>query len=62
MSRHATVLRHIAFEDLDALEPILRSAGFEIEYIETAVHADFVRHAYDADLLIVLGGPIGVYQ
>lgn len=59
----AVALRHIAFEDLDGIAPLLNAAGYEIHYVETptATGSEF-KHARDADLLIVLGGPIGVYQ
>jgi GMP synthase (glutamine-hydrolysing) len=55
-------LRHLPFEDLDALGPLLRARGFDIRYI------DVPRGELDeagraacaaADLLVVLGGPIG---
>lgn len=59
----AVALRHIAFEDLDGVAPLLHAAGYEIHYVDTptATGSEF-KHARDADLLIVLGGPIGVYQ
>ncbi len=59
----AVALRHIAFEDLDGIAPVLHAAGYDIHYVDTptATGTEF-KHARDADLLIVLGGPIGVYQ
>lgn len=59
----AVALRHLAFEDLDGMAPLLARAGYEVHYIDTpnATQDDF-QQARDADLLIVLGGPIGVYQ
>jgi GMP synthase (glutamine-hydrolysing) len=62
MKRSAVVLCHVAFEDLDALDAVIRSNGFDIRYIETPVERGFQKEALAADLLIVLGGPIGVYQ
>lgn len=60
--RSAIILRHIAFEDLGLLGAILEKAGWIIAFREAAVDdlADPALAA--ADLLIVLGGPIGVYQ
>jgi GMP synthase (glutamine-hydrolysing) len=62
--RSAVALRHIAFEDLDALEAPLRDAGFEVTYVDTATarELDFTDSALAADLLVVLGGPMGVYE
>ena len=58
----ALALTHVPFEDLDALRPILEARGFSIQTAE-ATAAEFpARAALDADLLIVLGGPIGVYE
>ena len=60
--KQALVLRHVAFEDLDAFEAPLQAAGYGIAYCEAGL-ADFRTMASKAaDLLIVLGGPIGVYE
>jgi len=58
----ATVLRHVQFEDLGSLQSVLESAGYAITY-RTVGDDDFL--AFDSlapDLLVVLGGPIGVYE
>ncbi len=55
------VIRHLAFEDLGSFAPILDSLGLTYEYFEAGV--DEIREPIEnADLLIVLGGPIGVYE
>ncbi|WP_085315290.1 glutamine amidotransferase [Derxia lacustris] len=59
---HAVALCHVSFEDLDALGPLLEAAGFAIDMVEVPVRPDFAERARAADLLVVLGGPIGVYQ
>ncbi len=60
--RRAVVIQHVAFEDLGTLEPALRAAGFAIETLQAGV-ADLSHLTGDApELLIVLGGPIGVYE
>ena len=53
-------MRHVAFEDLGILEPLLRRRGFDVAYLEAGI--DTLGPALRADLLIVLGGPIGVYE
>jgi GMP synthase (glutamine-hydrolysing) len=62
MKRSAVILRHVAFEDLDALEAVVRDNGFDIRYVETPVERGFQKEALAADLLVVLGGPIGAYE
>lgn len=58
----ALVLRHVAFEDLGSLEPVLLGREFAVARVD-APTADFsTLEAADADLLVVLGGPIGVYD
>lgn len=60
MSRRVLALRHLAFEDLGLLEPLLRERGYEhIEYREAGVDALRDADLDAADLLVVLGGPIG---
>lgn len=56
--RRAAVIRHVAFEDLGSFaEPLIRY-GYGIEYVEAGLD-DLDRPAVaDADLLVVLGGPI----
>ena len=55
-------LRHLAFEDAGILADILAARGFKLRYIEAGLvpldHAAVV----NADVLVVLGGPIGVYE
>ncbi|RDL46468.1 Gamma-glutamyl-L-1-hydroxyisopropylamide hydrolase [Ensifer sp. M14] len=60
--KSAVVIRHVHFEDLGTLAAPLRRAGYDIEYRDVGT-ADFLDFAPDvADLMIVLGGPIGVYE
>jgi GMP synthase (glutamine-hydrolysing) len=60
MSKSAVAIRHVAFEDLGLLEPLLAARGFSIRYLEAGL--DDLSEAEHADLLIVLGGPIGAYE
>lgn len=55
-------IRHVSFEDLGSLEQPLAAAGYSIRYVDAAT-ADFTRLGQmDWDLLVVLGGPIGVHE
>lgn len=62
MSRSALVFRHIAFEDLGSFAEPLAAAGYQITYIDPSVESLAGINPTAADLLIVLGGPIGVYD
>jgi GMP synthase (glutamine-hydrolysing) len=61
-TRHALVLSHIVFEDLGTLEAPLRERGFEIESVVAATAHFPLTQAESCDLLVVLGGPMGVYE
>jgi GMP synthase (glutamine-hydrolysing) len=61
-SRLALVLSHVAFEDLGSLQAPLLERGFRIENILAAAVHFPLPQAESCDLLIVLGGPIGVYD
>jgi len=60
--KSATVIRHIAFEDLGTLEIALGRQGYIVKYLEAGVD-DLTNIATLAeDMLIILGGPIGAYD
>lgn len=56
--RSCAVIRHVAFEDLGCWEDELPRLGYEVTYLDAGV--DDLAPFRDADLGIVLGGPIGV--
>ena len=61
-ARRAVVLAHVPFEDLGSLQPVLESRGFRITVLD-AFHARREQALISAcDLLVVMGGPIGVYE
>lgn len=60
--RHCLVLSHVVFEDLGTLEAPLRERGFEIESVLAAKAGFPLPQAESCDLLIVLGGPMGVCE
>jgi len=58
----AIALRHVHFEDLGNLAPVLEHRGYEITYLDVGVHDLSSLDSVKPDLLIVLGGPVGVYE
>jgi GMP synthase (glutamine-hydrolysing) len=60
MTRSAVAIRHVEFEDLGLLAPLLARHGFGTSYLDAATNGDAWHTARDADVLVVLGGPIGV--
>ncbi len=56
----AIAIRHVAFEDAGSIAGALEESGVALRYLEAGV--DDLAEAKDADLVIVLGGPIGVYE
>jgi GMP synthase (glutamine-hydrolysing) len=61
MKRTAVAIRHVGFEDLGLLAPLLDARGFSVTYLEASTASAFTA-AEAADLVIVLGGPIGAYE
>jgi GMP synthase (glutamine-hydrolysing) len=57
----ALAIRHLAFEDLGSLEDVLRQRGIDVRYIEAGVDDLAGIAPTRFDLVVVLGGPIGVY-
>ncbi len=60
--RSAVAVRHVAYEDLGLLAPIMEREGWNVSFCEAAVDDLSHRSIRNADLVIVLGGPIGVYE
>jgi GMP synthase (glutamine-hydrolysing) len=60
--RTAVAIRHVAFEDLGLLAPVLESSGWSVSYREASIDDLACRLLDDADLLVVLGGPMGAYE
>jgi GMP synthase (glutamine-hydrolysing) len=58
--QNVVAIRHVAFEDAGTLESVLKHRGLGLRYLEAGV--DDLNPAKDADLLVVLGGPIGIYE
>jgi GMP synthase (glutamine-hydrolysing) len=61
-TRTALALTHVPFEDLGSLASILAERGFAVETAEATTPEFPRKKILDCDLLVVLGGPIGVYE
>lgn len=55
-------IRHVPFEDLGSFAGVLSRRGFELSYVDAPLMSAGQLEALDPDLLVVLGGPIGVYE
>ena len=58
----ALAIRHVPFEDLGSFASVLRERGFAVAYRDAGLDDLGAPDLVDADLLIVLGGPVGVYE
>ena len=62
MSKTCLVIRHVAFEDLGLLGPLLAARRYDVRYLEAGVEPLEPNTLTAPDLVVVLGGPIGVYE
>lgn len=58
----AVAIRHLDFEDLGTFEAVLTAAGYRIHYYDLGVNELWTLDPLLPSLLIVLGGPVGVYN
>jgi GMP synthase (glutamine-hydrolysing) len=58
----AVALTHISFEDLGSLGEVLQQMGFAVEMIDACTTDLTTLDPLAADLLVVLGGPIGAHE
>lgn len=58
MSKSALILRHLAFEDLGSFTAVVEEEGYRLVSIEGGI--DPLPDPLSADLVVVLGGPVGV--
>jgi GMP synthase (glutamine-hydrolysing) len=55
-------VRHVAFEDLGLLDALLAARGYDVRWLEAGVDPLDAAALVAPDLVVVLGGPIGVYE
>jgi GMP synthase (glutamine-hydrolysing) len=60
--RTCIAVRHVAFEDLGLLAPLVAARGFAVRYVDAPLERLDAASLTAADLVVVLGGPIGVYE
>ena len=57
---NALAIRHVSFEHLGTLGPVLAARGLDLRYLEAGI--DALEPSDPPDLLVILGGPIGAYE
>jgi GMP synthase (glutamine-hydrolysing) len=62
MTRSCLAVRHVAFEDLGLLGPLVSARGYDVHYHDAGIDSFNADTLVAPDLAIVLGGPIGVYE
>ncbi|MCF8470624.1 MAG: glutamine amidotransferase [Parvibaculum sp.] len=62
MLRTAVALRHVPFEDLGSFQTALEASGYKVHYYDIGVDELWTLEPVKTELVIVLGGPIGVYE
>lgn len=60
--KSALAIRHVSFEDLGSLDSVLEDLGYAVRYHDAGVDDLAARDPLAPDLLVVLGGSIGVAQ
>lgn len=60
--KNATVIRHLAFEDLGSFAEALNQLSYAVTYIEAGLDSLAGIDSHHTDLLVILGGPIGAYD
>lgn len=60
--RYALAIRHVHFEDCGSLTEVLLQHDFSIRYIDVGRHDLRDIDVSQADLVVALGGPVGVYD
>ncbi len=62
MTRNAVAMTHVPFEDLGSLAGVLAERGFSVQSLDACTVPLDTLGSLTADLLVVMGGPIGAYE
>lgn len=60
--KHAIAVRHVHFEDLGILEPVLKAQGYKVQYVDATTDDLAAIDVVAPDLVVVLGAPIGAFD
>ena len=55
-------IRHLHFEDLGSFEAVFADLGYHVRYCDAGVDEISLIDPISADIMVMLGGPIGVYE
>ena len=58
----AQAIRHVHFEDLGTITPLLRERGYAVQHVDACTDDLTSLDATAPTLLIVLGGPFGAFD
>ena len=58
----AVAIRHVHFEDLGSFAAPIEAAGYKVRYLDPGIDELRPQDVEAADLLVVLGGPVGAYE
>lgn len=61
-TKQVWAIQHIGYETLGSFEPVLESRGFDVRYFCSRTVDYKALFADDPELLVVLGGPMSVYD
>lgn len=62
LEKTCAVIRHLHFEDLGTLDGVLAETGYSVRYYDLGVDWLAPIVAQRPSLLVILGGPVGVYD
>ncbi|HYG87225.1 MAG TPA: glutamine amidotransferase [Azospirillum sp.] len=62
MLKTAVAIRHVHFEDLGSVQPVLEARGYRVHTYDVGLDPLWTLDPVRTDLIVVLGGPIGAYQ
>jgi GMP synthase (glutamine-hydrolysing) len=60
--KSVVAVRHVHFEDLGLFHGVLEEAGYTVHYFDAGIHDLSSVDPLSADIMVVLGGPVGVYD
>jgi GMP synthase (glutamine-hydrolysing) len=62
MIKQCLAVRHVAFEDLGLLGPVVAARGYGVRFHDAGIQPFTEATLLEPELVVVLGGPIGVYE